>query len=290
VIRPSPSLVRWPSMAYTRLRFATCLAPNVRPMYAAVTEWVGARLGLPAELVTCDDYHRLEVPEEDVHFVCSLPYVLLARRSDPPIEVAVAPVLRGWRYGGRPVYFSDVVVRRDSTVRSFEELRGRVWAYNEPMSHSGHGMVRFHLARLGETGRFFGRVVEAGFHETALDMVRRGEVEAAAIDSQVWEVALRDDPALGGDLRVVASLGPSTIQPVTLAGRLPEELRQRIREALLAMGDDPAGRVGLALGLAERFVPVTDADYDDIRAMRDAADAAGIELDPAGAGRRPAPA
>lgn len=259
-------------------------------MYEFVTDWVGARLGVRAELVTCDEYERLEHPEDDVHFVCSLPYVLLARRRHPPVEVVAAPVLMGERYGGRPVYFSDVIVRRDSPTRSFRDLRGGVWAYNEPMSHSGHGVVRFHLARLGETGRFFGRVVEAGFHQIAIEMVRDGGVDAAAIDSQVWEVAVRDDATLAVDLRVVESLGPSTIQPVTVARRLPAELRRGIREALLAMGDDPAAREGLALGLVERFVAVTDADYDDVREMREVADAAGIRLDPAETARRPAPA
>jgi hypothetical protein len=38
----------------------------------------------------------------------------------------------------------------------------------------------------------------------------------------------------------------------------------------------------------ERFVPVDDASYDDIRAMRDVADAAGVRLEPEGADARPA--
>lgn len=277
-------------MPTSQLRFATCLAPSVKPMYEFVAVYVGERLGLPAELVECDDYDRFDAAlEDDVHFVCSLPYVLRARRGVPPVEVVAAPVLRGARYGGRPIYFSDVVVRRDAPFRSFTDLRGAAWAYNEPLSHSGHGVVRYHLARLGLGNGFFGRVVEAGFHQVALAMVRRGEVDAAAIDSQVWEVALRDDPSLGEELRVIESLGPSTIQPVTVARRLPWRLRRGIRRALLAMGGDPRAREGLALGLVERFVPVDDVSYQDIRAMRDVADAAGIRLGREGAGVGPPP-
>jgi phosphonate transport system substrate-binding protein len=52
-------------------------------------------------------------------------YVQLARRNRPPIELPGAPVLQGERYGGRPIYFSDVLVHRDSPFCSFADLRGR---------------------------------------------------------------------------------------------------------------------------------------------------------------------
>jgi len=264
-------------MTLGRLRFASCLAPSVRPMYEAVAASVGERLGVETELVECDDYERYFAAEEDdVHFVCSVPYIVSADRGDGTVEVLVAPVLAGDRYEGRPIYFSDVIVRHGSPFRSFEDLRGSSWAYNEPLSHSGYWTTLYRLATMGETGKFFGRAVDAGFHQTAIEMVRAGDVDASAIDSQVLEVALRDDPSLAEDLRVIEALGPSTIQPVTVARRLRPDVREAIREALLEMHDDPAGRRALGLGLVERFVAVDDASYDDIRRMRATCLAAGL--------------
>jgi ABC-type phosphate/phosphonate transport system substrate-binding protein len=75
---------------------------------------------------------------------------------------------------------------------------------------------------------------------------------------------------------VIECFGPSTIQPVVAARRLPPDLNAALRRVLLDLHNDPAAREGLARGLVERFVPVADADYDEIRAMRDAAIAAGI--------------
>lgn len=266
-------------MAVRRLQFATCLAPNVRPMYAAVADYVSRRLGIETELVDCEEYERyFDALEDDVHFVCSVPYIVLSERDDPPVEVLAAPVLEGERCGGRPVYFSDVIVRRDAPFESFADLRGASWAYNEPFSHSGYGVTRYRLVEMGETDGFFGRVVEARFHEQSIEMVRRGEIDASAIDCQVLAVAMRDDPTLERDLRIIDSLGPSTIQPVTVARRLPQDLRRDLRSALLEMGDDPEGRRGLALGLVQRFVPVEDADYDDIRRMLAACESAGFTV------------
>ena len=104
-------------------------------------------------------------------------------------------MLQGERYQGRPIYYSDVIVRAECAARQFLDLRGCRWAYNERDSHSGYNITRYTLVRLGETRGFFGRVVEAGYHQTAIRMVVDGQVDAAAIDSQVLAVELRDHPS-----------------------------------------------------------------------------------------------
>ena len=57
---------------------------------------------------------------------------------------------------------------------------------------------------------------------------------------------------------------------------MPERLRDAMRAALLAMGDDAAGRAALAAGFVTRLAPVSDATYDDIRAMLAVSEAAGV--------------
>jgi phosphonate transport system substrate-binding protein len=259
-----------------RLRFGTYLAPNIMPVYEAVTEEVGRRLQMPTELVVETSYESCQRDENEVCFVCSLPYVMFEREGISPAEPIAAPVLAGDRYAGRPIYFSDVIVHRDSPHRSFTDLRGASWAYNETLSHSGYGITRYHLVRMGETDGFFGEVIEAGFHEKAIEMVANGEVDASAIDSQVLAVALRDDPTLEDRLRVIDALGPSTIQPVAVSKRVPAALREQIIGVLLSIGEDPSCRGRLDAGMVDRFVAIDAASYDDIRMMVDTCEAAGF--------------
>jgi phosphonate transport system substrate-binding protein len=136
---------------------------------------------------------------------------------------------------------------------------------------------------MGETGGFFGRVVEAGAHQRSIRLVadsalsrEEERVDASAVDSQVLAVELRDHPELAARLRVIDVLGPSSIQPVVAARRLSDRLKADLRAALLALGDDPQFRPRLAQGLVERFVAVDDATYDDIRAMLAAAEEKGF--------------
>ena len=248
------------------LRFATFLAPNMLPVYWFLAARIGERLGRPVELVVGSSFDQFEAGEADLGVICGLPYVWLADRHPPPVEPLAAPVLSGERYGGRPVYYSDVIVRHDSRITCLEELRGCSWAYNEPASHSGHTVTLYGLVRMGARPGFLGRVVEAGFHQRAIRLVHAGAVDAAAIDSQVLAVERRDHPGLA-DLRIVGSFGPSTIQPVVAASRLPDAWKREVRELLVSLGDDPSARPMLAQGFIERFAAVDDGAYDDIRAM-----------------------
>jgi phosphonate transport system substrate-binding protein len=258
------------------IRFASFLAPNMFGVYRFVADYVGQQLDRPSELTVGHSFDQFADGGADIGFLCGLPYVELARQPRPPVELLAAPILRGARYGGRPIYFSDVIVRADSPFRSFSDLRGRSWAYNDPDSHSGYNVTRHRLVSMGETNGFFGRVVEAGSHQRSIRMVCGGEVDAAAIDSLVLAVELRDSLALREQLKVIDTLGPAGIQPVVAACRLADGLKAAVRDVLLAMGDDPTASAILAHSFVERFVAVTDEDYEGVRTMLAAAEEAGF--------------
>lgn len=258
------------------LRFGTFLAPNMMPVYTAIAEAVGEILGLTTELVVESDYENCRNDVNDVCFVCSLPYIHFEREGVAPAVPIAAPVLRGERYEGRPIYFSDVIVTADSDLHTFADLRGRSWAYNEPLSQSGYGITRFHLVSMGETNGYFGEVVEAGFHETAIRMVAAGQVDASAIDSQVLGVEMRDNPDLAGQLRVIDSLGPSTIQPVAVSKRFDQRFRDDVADIFLDLHRRAGFDRVLEHGMVERFVSVGPDSYDDIRMMLETCEKAGF--------------
>ena len=136
------------------LKLASCMAENTESFCGAVTAYLGDALGISIEYVSGIPWQERErlfdADEIQILWLCGLPYVQKAGRSDPRIELLAAPIPTGARYLGRPVYFSDVVVRRDSPYRSLFDLRGAAWAYNEPRSHSGYNVVRAYLAEFGQ--------------------------------------------------------------------------------------------------------------------------------------------
>lgn len=209
----------------------------------------------------------LDAGQIDLCWLCGLPYVWKADRTPGTIAALAAPVMAGSRYQDKPVYYSDVVVHRDSPFHTFEDLRGASWAFNEPGSHSGYGVVRYALAVRNETMNYFGQVIESGAHQNSLRMILNREVDASAIDSTVLEMAVANDPTILSQIRVIDTFGPSPIPPWVVSGGVPLALRQKLRELLASMDQDLRGRALLEKAHVKRFTVVDDHDYDPIREM-----------------------
>jgi phosphonate transport system substrate-binding protein len=232
------------------IRMTSIQAPDADPVCQRISAYLGENLGVV-----------------EIGWICGLPYIWKAEQNPSRIELLVAPVMQAERYQDQPVYYSDVIVHRDSRFFSFMDLRSASWAYNEPNSHSGYNITRYHLASLGETETFFGKVVESGAHQESLRMVLAGEIDASAIDSTVLETEMLQHPEICERFRVIATLGPSPIPPWVISTHVPVAMRRTIREILLEMHNDWRGRLILEEGQIKRFVRVEDRDYDPIRRM-----------------------
>jgi phosphonate transport system substrate-binding protein len=257
------------------LKLTSIQSPNADRVCEMITSYLSARLGIPAAFVNdiaWEERERwLDAGRIHVGWICGLPYVWKADQARPAIELLAAPVMRAARYQGRPVYFSDVVVRCDSRYYTFNDLRGASWAYNEPNSQSGYNITRYHLATLGHRSGYFRRAVQAGAHLAALEMVLDGRIDASAIDSTVLELELASRPELGKRLRIIASLGPSPIPPWVISKGVAPELREALRQELLCMHTHSEGQAILTAGQMACFARVEDGDYDPIRHMAQAA-------------------
>jgi phosphonate transport system substrate-binding protein len=203
----------------------------------------------------------------NIGWICGLPYVRKVDRAGVQIELLAAPVMENARYKGRPVYFSDVIVRSESRFITFADLRGRRWAYNEPSSHSGYNLTRYMLAELGEFDGFFGQVTEAGSHQAALQLLLDGKIDGTSLDSTVLEIELKHKPEISKHIRKLTTWGPSPIPPWVIHKQVPINMRDKVRTILLGMDSDLKGKAVLAdLGI-KQFTPVSNANYDPIREM-----------------------
>lgn len=245
-------------------------SPIAHDLCRGVVTDLGRRLGIDLRFDAAGDWRRraerLSRGSIDIGWVCGQHYVADSLRTRPAWRLLAAPVMVAQRYAGRPSYFSDVVVHAHSKLRRFADLRGCRWAFNEPRSHSGWGVVLAHLDGLGEHQGYFGEVIEAGCHACAIDLVREGRADAAAIDSTVLEHLALSGSGVG-QLRTVATLGPSPMPPWVVHRSLPASQRAALRRGLIHLHEDAAAAATLAAWGVTRFVAVTDRDYAPIRRM-----------------------
>lgn len=264
------------------LTFTTCQAAIAEPMCADVVRYLGHRLNIEMRFINDIAWEArerlLDEGRIDVGWICSAPYVHKMDEQRAPVELLAAPVYAAPRYEDRPIYFSDVVVRRDSPYRTFTDLKGARWAYNNYGSHSGYHVARYHLARLGLNGDFFGRITASGAHSRSVELILSGEIDASAIDSTVLELLAEREPTLPERLRAIDVMGPSSQPPWVIGQHVPAGVRRLLREGLTHMHEDAEGKAILKRHRVARFAAVVDSDYDDIRGMLQLADACGVVL------------
>lgn len=254
------------------IRLVTYLAPSIpRTLFEALADHVQRALGCrrvalrvetrasgPQKGGECSSFAE----EADVAFMCAPSFVWLRELRPPPVELlGVVPVFDDKRNLGRPVYFCDVVVRNDAPIRAFSELEGGSWAYNDACSLSGYYSLLNKLAESGADENFFDNIFCSGSHLNSIEAIVRGEADAAAIDSNVLRIRLREAPALRERLRLIESWGPYPVQPVVVSSALHPKPKQRLRAAFLSTEQNQRTRRTLKPFGLSRFVTVGQEDY-----------------------------
>ncbi len=234
--------------------------------YRRLLDYIGEKLGRSVEFVDRQTYAEInklvETGDVDLAFVCGGPYVEGHRAFD--MELLAAPQA----YGGT-VYYSYVIVPSASRAADLEGLRGKSFAFTDPMSNTGKLVPTFLLAERGETPeRFFSKVVYSGSHDNSIKAVAEQLVDGAAVDSLIWHYADRIEPTLTARTRILVKSEPYGIPPVVVPKGLDPALKERLRRVLLEAHLDERGREILAGMMIERFVPIADSAYDSIREMQ----------------------
>jgi phosphonate transport system substrate-binding protein len=248
-----------------RIAITPVLVEHYLEVNRQLITYVGEKLGQPTDLVQRRSYKEisdlLEKGEVDVAFVCGRPYVLDHERFG--LELLVAPLVYD-----EPIYYSYVIVPRDSPVQRFEELRGKRYAFSDPLSNSGHLVPVYMLARAGETPeRFFRRHIFTYSHSANVEAVAVKFVDGASVDSYVYDYLAATNPRLTEKTRIIERSPPHGITPVVVRAGLDPALKARVRTILLEMDRDPRGRDILKQMMIRRFVAAPDSLFDSIREM-----------------------
>src|SRR5258708_149357 len=123
------------------------VAPGAAAAWRRLFEWVAAESGVPLEIIDHAFPAKLEElwerPDLAATFICGLPFAKDPRALAP----IVAPIPAPARYGGKPIYFTDFVVKMESQFHTLADTFGHRLAYTIPSSHSGYNAVRHHLLR-----------------------------------------------------------------------------------------------------------------------------------------------
>lgn len=235
-------------------------------MYRQLADYLSGKLGRLVELVQGKTYSEINdlIKSGDVAvaFVCTNPY--LEGRADFGMELLVAPEVNG-----EVVYYSQLIVNESNSADSLDDLRGATFAFSDPLSNSGRLAPLYQLAKMGERPEtFFSQNIFTYSHDSSINAVAEGVVDAAAVDSLVLDYLLAEEPDLIRKVKVIEQWGPFGINPVVVHPGLNAELKEQLRQVLLEMDEDPEGKMILPSLMIDRFLTPDDGIYDSVREMR----------------------
>jgi len=234
--------------------------------YRDFLRYIQEKIGTKVDYVDREGYSEinemLKNGQLEAAFVCSGPYV--DGHSQFGLELLAAP-----QAYGATVYYSYIIVPKESSVSSFEGLRGRRFAFTDPLSNTGRLVPTYMLARMNETPEsFFKEVIFTKSHDKSIKAVAQGVVDAAAVDSLIWEFLNAMNPEFTAKTRILEKSPPYAIPPIVVPRDLAPELKEQLRQAILNAHTDPKGQAILRQMKIERFVEIPDSAYDSVREMQ----------------------
>ena len=102
-----------------------------------------------------------------------------------------------------------------------------------------------------------------GSHDSAIMAVLYGTADFAGVSSVNWDARIKDKTIDLEDFRIIHSSPPIVGAPLAYSRKLPIEVRKKIKEAVLDAHNH--GVIGGYGGEMERYIGVTDADYNLMR-------------------------
>ncbi len=202
---------------------------------------------------------------------------VIAHEKDPSLEVFATYAKRpGHLQEEGPGYRGALITRKDSGLDSIDKLKGTVLGLTDPASTSGNLVPRVAFTKEIDQGLedYFDKVVYTGSHDLSTIAVHEGKVDAAFVATHRFDNVIDRGLVKLEDFNVLWSSPAIPQDPFVYRGKLCDDLKAKIRETFLSLQDVPDAKLFLDNVKANKFVAMTDADYDIIRDLKKAKDEA----------------
>ena len=163
-------------------------------------------------------------------------------------------------------YFAYFVVKKDSKIKKFSDVKGKVLSLNSIGSTSGDLIPQVELAKinLSTTNKnHFKNVFYAGSHDACLLAVLNNKSDICGMSSRNFEARLADNTFKMEQVRIIHKSDPVPPPPLAYSKRISLEDRKKIKKAVLEAHKH--GTIGGYGGKMSHYIAVDDSDYEVLR-------------------------
>ena len=163
-------------------------------------------------------------------------------------------------------YFAYFVVKKDSELKNFKDVKGKILALNSIGSTSGDLIPQVELAKieLSTTNKnHFKKVYYAGSHDACLLSVLNEQADVCGMSSRNFEARLKDKTFTMEQVRIIHKSSSVPPPPLAYSKNIPLKDRNKIKKAVLEAHKH--GAIGGYGGEMSHYIEVKDSDYDVLR-------------------------
>lgn len=251
-----------------KVAISTMISPQrTFTLYIDLINYISKKIGKNVIFVQRKSYHEvnelLESGYIDFAFICSGAYVEAKKKTN--LQIIAVPVVNN-----QPYYYSYIIVPQETQINDLIQLRGKKFAFVDPLSNTGRLYPLYLLKREGlDINGFFGETIYTHSHDRSIELVAQKLVDGASVDSLVWDYYVKDHPEVLEKVKIIHKSRGFGIPPFVSPSSTDVKLRTAIQETLLKMHEDDEGKKILkAIGI-DRFQMADDSLYDSLRKMND---------------------
>ncbi len=223
-----------------KIAIASILSPEATiGLYKPLIRYIGVKTGKQAILVQRKTYQEINTLIEngyvDLGFICTGAYLYGNRNK---MQILVIPQING-----KITYQAYIIAKKSSGIKSFSALKGKRFAFTDPISNTGHIYPLYLLRKMGETpDSFFKKTIFTYSHNRSIKAVYSGVVDAASVDSIVFNDYVKKHPEMKKDIIIIKKSVKFPIPPVVVPKKLAPALKKELRRILISIDSNSVGK------------------------------------------------
>ncbi len=232
--------------------------------YQPVVDYLEKELDVKIKLQVTADYTAAIEAMRNKHIEMAWfgPFSYILAVEEAGAEAIVNGVRRDT---GTATYKSIIITKAGSGIETLDDLKGRSFAFVDPASTSGNLIPRKMLIENGiDPDNDFSTVFYAGTHNSVELAIKNGTVDAGASSDNAYYRMVNEGQIDPEENIIIFESEPIPGSPIVVRGDLPQDIKDGIKQALIGMDQQTIYSVQ-GWGDIEKYVEVTDADYDVIR-------------------------
>ena len=221
--------------------------------------------GFDITFIKVTDYNAaveaMRAGRADIAWYGGQTYIDAARIADA--EAFAAGVRPGEKDAGYYAYF---VVNKDSLIKEFKKVKGKILSLNHIGSTSGDLIPQVELSKINlsiKNKNDFKKVFYAGSHDACLLTVINNQADVCGMSSLNYEARLADGTFKAEQVRIIHKSDRVPPAPLAYSKKISIEDRNKIKQAILEAHKH--GEIGGYGGKMSHYVAVSDSDYDVLR-------------------------